>query len=66
MKTGYTVLADSGTNELRQQRAEEDDEERFQADLKKAVRQSLGKIILSFIWNSLCYVIYALIDRLLD
>ncbi|PQQ08494.1 uncharacterized protein Pyn_19297 [Prunus yedoensis var. nudiflora] len=38
-----SLLADSnnGTNELRQQRAEEDDEERFQADLKKAVRQSL-------------------------
>lgn len=27
---------------LRELQAEEDDEERFQADLKKAVRQSLG------------------------
>nr|XP_011464559.1 PREDICTED: uncharacterized protein LOC101311291 isoform X2 [Fragaria vesca subsp. vesca] len=37
------LLAESnkGTRELRQQHAEEDDEERFQADLKKAVRQSL-------------------------
>ncbi|XP_050376069.1 uncharacterized protein LOC126793558 isoform X2 [Argentina anserina] len=37
------LVADSnkGTTELRQQHAEEDDEERFQADLKKAVRQSL-------------------------
>lgn len=59
MKTGYTVLADNGTKELRQQRAEEDDEERFQADLKKAVRQSLGKIILLFM-RSLCYVTYSL------
>uniref|UniRef100_A0A1D1YV94 Inactive ubiquitin carboxyl-terminal hydrolase 54 n=1 Tax=Anthurium amnicola TaxID=1678845 RepID=A0A1D1YV94_9ARAE len=33
--------ADSGTKTLRQLHAEEDDEERFQADLKKAVRQSL-------------------------
>ncbi|KAM1026094.1 hypothetical protein ACFX13_039776 [Malus domestica] len=31
----------NGIQELRQKRAEEDDEERFQADLKKAVRQSL-------------------------
>ncbi|XP_027125792.1 uncharacterized protein [Coffea arabica] len=32
---------DDGTKTLRQLQAEEDDEERFQADLKKAVRQSL-------------------------
>ncbi|XP_043704226.1 uncharacterized protein LOC122654281 isoform X2 [Telopea speciosissima] len=32
---------DNGTKTLRQLHAEEDDEERFQADLKKAVRQSL-------------------------
>ncbi|KAL3528300.1 hypothetical protein ACH5RR_007622 [Cinchona calisaya] len=32
---------DNGTKTLRQLQAEEDDEERFQADLKKAVRQSL-------------------------
>ncbi|XP_039062565.1 uncharacterized protein LOC120207108 isoform X3 [Hibiscus syriacus] len=32
---------ESGTKTLRQLQAEEDDEERFQADLKKAVRQSL-------------------------
>lgn len=38
---------DNGTKTLRQLQAEEDDEERFQADLKKAVRQSLGKEILS-------------------
>ncbi|XP_044484956.1 uncharacterized protein LOC123210576 isoform X3 [Mangifera indica] len=34
-------LGDSGTKTLRQLQAEEDDEERFQADLKQAVRQSL-------------------------
>ncbi|XP_057952027.1 uncharacterized protein LOC131146434 [Malania oleifera] len=34
-------LEENGTKTLRQLRAEEDDEERFQADLKKAVRQSL-------------------------
>ncbi|XP_068647047.1 uncharacterized protein [Aristolochia californica] len=36
-----TVSVENGTKTLRQLRAEEDDEERFQADLKKAVRQSL-------------------------
>ncbi|CAL5327163.1 unnamed protein product [Camellia sinensis] len=35
-------VGDNGTKTLRQLRAEEDDEERFQADIKKAVRQSLG------------------------
>ncbi|KAJ4836507.1 hypothetical protein Tsubulata_036210 [Turnera subulata] len=34
-------LGDCGTKTLGQLKAEEDDEERFQADLKKAVRQSL-------------------------
>ncbi|KAI8019795.1 hypothetical protein LOK49_LG04G01974 [Camellia lanceoleosa] len=34
-------VGDNGTKTLRQLRAEEDDEERFQADIKKAVRQSL-------------------------
>ncbi|KAI3454607.1 hypothetical protein Pfo_011270 [Paulownia fortunei] len=33
---------DKGAKTLRQLQAEEDDEERFQADLKKAVHQSLG------------------------
>lgn len=32
----------SGPKTLRQLHVEDDDEERFQADLKKAVRQSLG------------------------
>ncbi|KAM5570640.1 hypothetical protein ABKV19_011338 [Rosa sericea] len=43
IRSNDNLLADSnkGTRELRQQHAEEDDEERFQADLKKAVRQSL-------------------------
>ncbi|KHG14770.1 Inactive ubiquitin carboxyl-terminal hydrolase 54 [Gossypium arboreum] len=35
------VSGEGGTKTLRQLQAEEDDEERFQADLKKAVRQSL-------------------------
>lgn len=35
------------TKTLRQLQAEEDDEERFQADLQKAVSQSLGKILHS-------------------
>ncbi|KAF5730114.1 hypothetical protein HS088_TW20G00484 [Tripterygium wilfordii] len=34
-------LGDNGTKTLRQLQAEEDDEERFQADLQQAVRQSL-------------------------
>lgn len=36
-----SYLGENGTKTLRQLQAEEDDEERFQADLKKAVRQSL-------------------------
>uniref|UniRef100_A0A803L904 USP domain-containing protein n=1 Tax=Chenopodium quinoa TaxID=63459 RepID=A0A803L904_CHEQI len=35
-------VVDGGSKTLRQLQAEEDEEERFQADLKKAVRQSLG------------------------
>lgn len=50
---------ENGTKTLRQLHAEEEDEERFQADLKKAVRQSLGKMfaITSFsiyIWHCSC------------
>ncbi|XP_043726329.1 uncharacterized protein LOC122672887 isoform X2 [Telopea speciosissima] len=37
----YPYSGDNGTKTLQQLHAEEDDEERFQADLKKAVRQSL-------------------------
>lgn len=33
---------ENGSKTLRELHAEEDDEERFQEDLKKAVRQSLG------------------------
>lgn len=44
MKSAAPKLEDSGTKTLRQLQAEEDDEERFQADLKMAVRQSLGKL----------------------
>ncbi|XVE57026.1 hypothetical protein DITRI_Ditri04bG0058500 [Diplodiscus trichospermus] len=36
-----SISGEGGTKTLRQLQAEEDDEERFQADLKKAVRQSL-------------------------
>lgn len=43
----YPVSGDNGAKTLRQLQAEEDDEERFQADLKKAVRQSLGKFSLA-------------------
>ncbi|GKV14151.1 hypothetical protein SLEP1_g25062 [Rubroshorea leprosula] len=39
--SGAPLLQEGGTKTLRQLQAEEDDEERFQADLKKAVRQSL-------------------------
>jgi len=46
---GNSVPADSGTKTLRQLHVEDDGEERFQADLQKAVRQSLGMhIYLSF------------------
>lgn len=39
-------MVDNGTKTLRQLQAEEDDEERFLADLKKAVSQSLGNYYL--------------------
>ena len=39
-------LGDSATKTLRQLKVEEEDEERFQADLEKAMRQSLGKFLL--------------------
>lgn len=43
MLTSYSsYVEDNGSKSLRQLRAE-DDEERFQADLEKAVQQSLGK-----------------------
>ncbi|KAI3941239.1 hypothetical protein MKX01_029813 [Papaver californicum] len=38
---GDPCVVDNGAKSLRELHAEEDDEERFQADLKKAVRQSL-------------------------
>ncbi|KAG5618238.1 hypothetical protein H5410_018062 [Solanum commersonii] len=41
VKLWNSVPADSGTKTLRQLHVEDDDEERFQADLQKAVRQSL-------------------------
>lgn len=44
-------LGDNGTKTLRQLQAEEDDEERFQADLKQAVRQSLGKSLLLLLYS---------------
>ncbi|CAH2064958.1 unnamed protein product [Thlaspi arvense] len=40
-KNSESSIGDAGTKTLRQLQAEEDEEERFQADLKKAVRQSL-------------------------
>lgn len=44
----WLTYLDNGENALKQHLVEEDDEERFQADLKKAVRQSLGISYLSF------------------
>lgn len=52
------ISVEGGTKTLRQLQAEEDDEERFQADLKQAVRQSLGNVLTAFIYAcfiSLCY-----------
>ncbi|CAN1266010.1 Inactive ubiquitin carboxyl-terminal hydrolase 54 [Linum perenne] len=40
-KENTQAVTDTGSKTLRQLRVEEDDEERFQEDLKKAVRQSL-------------------------
>lgn len=39
---------DNGTKTLRQLQVEDEEEERFQAELQKAYSQSLGKILLSF------------------
>lgn len=44
VESAAPYLGDGVTKTLRQLHAEEDDEERFQADLKQAVRQSLGKL----------------------
>ena len=46
-KLDTSCSGDNGTKTLRQLHTEEDDEERFQADLEKAVRQSLGKCFLT-------------------
>lgn len=48
------LSGDVGSKTLRQLQAEEDDEERFQADLKQAVRQSLGKLYILF--SELCFI----------
>lgn len=45
------VSGEGGTKTLRQLQAEEDDEERFQSDLKKAVRQSLGNVLTAFTFS---------------
>ncbi|KAL5722530.1 hypothetical protein ACHQM5_006043 [Ranunculus cassubicifolius] len=45
--TPVLYLGDNGTKSLRQLHAEEIDEERFQADLQKAVRQSLDTVPMS-------------------
>jgi hypothetical protein len=46
VKPVISNLGDSATKTLRQLKVEEEDEERFQADLEKAMRQSLGKFLL--------------------
>lgn len=51
LKLVNLLLGDNGTKTLRQLQAEEDDEERFQADLKQAVRQSLGKSLLLLLYS---------------
>lgn len=43
-KSVKSVSGDSDGKSSRQVQAEDDDEKRFQADMKKAVLQSLGKI----------------------
>lgn len=41
-----SVRGDNGSKTLKELQVEHDEEERFQADLKKAVRQSLGMILV--------------------
>lgn len=48
--TDSSYSGETGTKTLRQLQAEEDDEERFQADLLKAVRQSLGIFFLPYLY----------------
>lgn len=48
MKPVVSVSGEGNTKTLGQLQAQEDDEERFQADLKKAVRQSLGNVLTGF------------------
>lgn len=47
-KTAGSISVDNGTKTLRQLQVEVEEEERFQADFKKAVLQSLGNILLQF------------------
>ena len=50
------ISGEGSTKTLRQLHTEEADEERFQADLKKAVRQSLGNVRTAFtVRASYCY-----------
>lgn len=48
----YPNDVDAGTKTFRQLQAEEDEEERFQADLKRAVRQSLGRFSTILVYIS--------------
>lgn len=43
LKLDNPHLGDNGIKTLRQLQVDDDDDERFQEDLKQAVRQSLGK-----------------------
>lgn len=54
----YPGDVDAGIKTLRQLQAEDDEEERFQADLKRAVLQSLGRFSAILVYISCLTVIY--------
>jgi hypothetical protein len=55
-KTVGPLLVDNGTKTLRQLQVEDEEEERFRAELQKAYSQSLGKILLSSIHINLLFL----------
>ncbi|GMI78187.1 hypothetical protein like AT3G47890 [Hibiscus trionum] len=57
------ISGEGDTKTSRQLQAHEDDEERFQADLKKAVRQSLGNVLTAYTYT--CFLLLMLLFQAL-
>lgn len=54
-----SVLENNGVKVMKELQVEDEEEERFQADLKMAVRQSLGIIsVLTYIYRLIVVILY--------